>query len=537
MLAPRDGAGPVSGEEWATWAHLCAGVGTRFAGRPAIVDEHGTLTYEDLGVLSGEIARGLIAEGLEPGERVGVWLPNGAAWVGILMGILRAGGTIVPLSTRLRGYEVAEILRRAQARRLFLVDHFLGERFDRLLAMAEPEESVPLLTQRFRIALEPGGGAEMKALRDRAHDVPDSELARRLDGIGPDHPTDLLFTSGTTGWPKGVLNTSRRSLQAYSELASIMRLSPEDVYMVIGPFSHSLGLKAGLLAAQLAGAAVVPVAQFDPAAVLRDVDRYGVTVLPGPPTVFLSLLNHPQRTVGSMSSLRCGMTGAASIPVEMVRRVRAELAMDVFLTAYGLTEASAIVTSSRPEDDDEHIATTSGRPITGVEVRVADPDGGARRGPGETGEVQVRGYVVMDGYLDPADDDDAFTGDGWLRTGDIGSLTTDGYLRLTDRLKDLFIVGGFNVAPAEVEAVLCTHPRVSEAAVIGVPDERLGEVGMAFLLPRPGTTPELDDVLEYCRRRLANYKVPRRVVVVDDLPRTAAGKVQKFLLRKEHCAD
>jgi acyl-CoA synthetase (AMP-forming)/AMP-acid ligase II len=266
--------------------------------------------------------------------------------------------------------------------------------------------------------------------------------------------------------------------------------------------------------------------------VLARISRERVSVLPGPPTIYQSFLSHPDREQHDLSSLRLAVTGAAAIPVELVRRMRSELGFETVITGYGLTEASGIVTMCRHDDDPETIATTSGRAIPGVEVRCVD-DAGKEVPRGQPGEVLVRGYNVMRGYFeDPAATAEAIDAEGWLHTGDIGVMNERGYLRITDRKKDMFIMGGFNCYPAEIENLLFEHPEIAQAAVIGIPDERMGEVGMAFVVPRPGANPTPEAVIAWCREHMANYKVPRRVEIVDSLPLNASGKVQKPLLRE-----
>jgi acyl-CoA synthetase (AMP-forming)/AMP-acid ligase II len=255
-------------------------------------------------------------------------------------------------------------------------------------------------------------------------------------------------------------------------------------------------------------------------------------VLPGPPTLYQSILAHPERSKHDLSSLRLAVTGAASVPVELVRRMSSELGFETVITAYGLTETCGVVSMCTPADDAETIATTSGKAIADVEVQCVAEDG-TEMPRGEPGEVVVRGYNVMGGYFDdPEETARAIDPDGWLHTGDVAVMDERGYLRITDRLKDMYICGGFNCYPAEIENQLFAHEGVAQAAVVGVPDERMGEVGMAFVVPVPGATPDTTEVLAWCRERLANYKVPRRLAVVPELPTNASGKVLKYALRE-----
>ncbi|HZU79226.1 MAG TPA: AMP-binding protein, partial [Acidimicrobiales bacterium] len=288
-----------------------------------------------------------------------------------------------------------------------------------------------------------------------------------------------------------------------------------------------------ILACLMRGATLVPLPVFDVDRVLETIERERITVLPGPPTLYQSLLEHPRRHEHDLSSLRLVVTGAAVVPVELIRRLREELQVETVLTAYGLTESTGVVTMCRQGDAAETIAFTSGRAIPGLEVRVVD-DGGRALAPGEPGEVVVQGYTVMSGYLDDEEATaETIDGEGWLHTGDIGVLDESGNLRITDRKKDMFIVGGFNAYPAEIEGALLRHPAVAQAAVVGVPDERLGEVGHAFVVPRAGfeTASLADDIATWCRDEMANFKVPRRVEIVDALPVNASGKVLKTELR------
>ncbi|MCY1436553.1 3-[(3aS,4S,7aS)-7a-methyl-1,5-dioxo-octahydro-1H-inden-4-yl]propanoyl:CoA ligase [compost metagenome] len=280
------------------------------------------------------------------------------------------------------------------------------------------------------------------------------------------------------------------------------------------------------------GCCILPQQVFDVPLLLERIAREKITVLPGPPTLYQSILSHPQRHEYDLSSLRVAVTGAASVPVEMVRRMSSELGFETIVTAYGLTEACGFVTICRPGDSAELVATTSGRAFPGVEVRCADAQGNPVP-PGEAGEVQVRGYNLMRGYFnDPAATAETIDADGWLHTGDVGVLDADGYLRITDRLKDMFITGGFNVYPAEIEQTLLRYPGVAQAAVIGIPDERLGEVAMAFLLPVAGQSIDASAFLAWCREQMANYKVPRRAMLLEAMPLNAAGKVTKAALRE-----
>jgi acyl-CoA synthetase (AMP-forming)/AMP-acid ligase II len=321
------------------------------------------------------------------------------------------------------------------------------------------------------------------------------------------------------------------TVKAYQTWSELVGLRHGDRYLGVYPFAHSAGLHSVLLACVLQGATLVPHPVFDVPTVLRRVEEERITMLPGPPAVLQSILDHPDRDAHDLSSLRLTVTGAAVVPVEMVKRLYEELPFENIVTAYGLTESTGFATSCRYDDDPETIATTCGRAIPDVEVVVAD-EKGSEVSRGQPGEVLVRGYVVMAGYIGDADATAAtIDADGWLHTGDVGVMDESGYLRITDRIKDMFIVGGFNAYPAEIEQVIHEHPSVSQVAVVGVPDDRLGEVAKAFVVLRAGKVLDSTEFATWCRERMASYKVPRTIEVLDALPLNATGKVVKFELR------
>jgi HIP---CoA ligase len=311
-------------------------------------------------------------------------------------------------------------------------------------------------------------------------------------------------------------------------------VTAEDRYLVVNPFFHSFGYKVGIVTGLVTGATLYPVATFDLEATMRLVQDARITVLPGAPTIYQSLLTAPERTSYDLSSLRLAVTGAAVIPVVLIERMREELAIDQVVTAFGMTEC-VVATMCRDGDPAELVATTCGRAVPGMETRIATPGSNAALPPGEEGELLLRGPWVTLGYLDDAEaTDEAIDIDGWLHTGDIGTLDEAGNLRITDRLKDMYISGGFNVYPAEVEQVLLRLDGVADVAVIGLPDERMGEVGHAFVVRAPHADLSPDSVVAHAREHLANFKVPRSVGFLDALPRNLSGKVLKTELREQH---
>ena len=529
-------------EPWTVPGAL-ARAAARWPSGEALVDGDIRLTWTQLHDQVHTLARFFIAEGVQPGDRVAVQAPNTWHWVVAALGALSAGATLVPVSTRFTGPEAADILERTQARALVIAPDFLGiDRLAQLHATALPLPPTTLRTpgipgvpgaptaresalSAHRVAppSTPGGGIDWADVDHRAAQVSPADATARADEVRPDQVSDVLFTSGTTGRSKGAMSSHAQALGVAAAWAECAALTDQDRYLVINPFFHSFGYKAGILACLLTGATIVPMAVFDVERAMALIERERITVLPGAPTLYRSLLDSPTRTDYDLSSLRIAVTGAATVPVALVEQMRRELTFDTVLTAYGLTEA-VVATMCRPGDDPATVAHSCGRAAAGFEVRIAQP----------SGEVLLRGPNVMLGYLDdPAATAEAIEADGWLHTGDIGRLDERGYLSITDRLKDMYICGGFNVYPAEVEQALARLDGVAESAVIGVPDPRLGEIGRAFVVPRPGAALHTEDVLSFCRQRLAGYKVPRQVEFRAELPRNASGKVLKTSLRKE----
>jgi HIP---CoA ligase len=437
----------------------------------------------------------------------------------------------VPLNTRYKGAEAAEILTRSRARLLFTVEGFLGNDYVTMLRAAGRPPTLEHIVLLRDAGTPPPGAEPLDVFLAAGRGVDQEDVDARVAALDGSEMSDLLFTSGTTGHPKGVIQTHARSLRAFLDWSDLVGLRAEDRYLIINPFFHTFGYKAGILACLMTGATMVPLGVFDVDAALDAIEAESISMIPGPPTLYQTLLNHPGFDRERASSLRLAVTGAAVVPVELVRAMESELGFETVLTAYGLTEACGVVTVCRREDGAETIATTSGRAIPGVEVRVVD-DAGQEVPSGSSGEVVVRGYNVMAGYFEePGQTAEAIDGDGWLHTGDVGVMDERGYLRITDRTKDMFIVGGFNAYPAEIEQLLLAHPDVAQVAVVGVPDERQGEVGYAFVVPTTGHRPDPAAVVAWARDNMANYKAPRFVSVVDELPLNASGKVLKYELR------
>lgn len=502
--------------------------------RPAIVDGDITLTYADLLQRSEQVARSLIALNVQAGDRVALWAPNVYEWIVAACGVHAAGAILVPLNTRMKGAEAADILERSGAKLLFCIGDFLQQHYPALLRDCRPATLAHVVVLRGQpradVAL-PGDHAWENFLA-LGQAVPVQQVHEREAALHADSTADLMFTSGTTGRPKGVMAAHGPTIRAFDEWARVVGLTPDDRYLIVNPFFHTFGYKAGWVAAFVQGATVYPEQVFDADAVLQRIARDRISFLPGPPTLFLTMLAHPRLQEFDLSSLRSSVTGAASVPPVLIRRMREELGIANVTTAYGLTECGGCATVCDPADSVETVASTCGRALPGTEVRCVDEEGHSVP-PGQPGEVLLRGYHIMQGYFeDEAATREAIDAEGWLHTGDVGVLDDKGYLRITDRLKDMFIVGGFNCYPAEIERLLADHPDIAQVAVVGVPDERMGEVGCACIITRSGQPLDSAELIAWARAHMANYKVPRYVLNFESFPVNASNKVVKRELQQ-----
>jgi acyl-CoA synthetase (AMP-forming)/AMP-acid ligase II len=527
----------VRGDQtWRSIPQLALDAAERFGPREGFVDGALRLSFTEMADAAVDSTRAALA-GLRRGDRAAIWAPNSLEWMLAALGVMGAGATIVPVNTRFKGGEAAYVLERSGAVLLFTVQSFLG--VDYVAMLRETGAELPV---REIVVLDRGvDGASTQRTADTTpwHDylargaaISNADATTSMLAVDGEDISDIMFTSGTTGRPKGVLTTHSQNLRAFVDYTGSIGLREGDRYLIVNPFFHAFGFKAGWLACLLRGATAIPLPVFDLDVVMQTIERERISVLPGPPTLLHGILEHPTRRDHDLSSLRLTVTGAAAIPVELIRRLRDEKLFTDVLTGYGLTETSGLVSVSHRDDSAEVTASASGRVADGIAVKVVDDDG-REVALGETGELLVRGYNVTQGYYgDPDETARTIDAHGWLRTGDIGTVDGDGNVRVTDRKKDMFIVGGFNAYPAEIENLLLGCDAIAEVALVGAPDERLGEVGVAFVVARPGhdTTPE--SVIAYARAHLANYKVPRHVQLVDALPVNASGKVLKIELRE-----
>lgn len=488
---------------------------------PGLIMVDRSWSFAELWADARASASAMLASGIGHGNRIAIWAPNSREWILAALGAHCVGATIIPLNTRFKASEAVDILRRGAAKLLFAPGDFLGQDYAQLIAGADlPDlQDTILLDSKWDAFVARGQGAD------------DPAVTIALAALSPDDISDIIFTSGTTGRPKGALTAHCQVTQIFGDWAVRTGLRAGDRYLIVNPFFHTFGYKAGWVACLLRGATIIPMAMFDVPETVRQIEVNRISFIPGPPTIYQSLLHElAGGKPHDFSSLRVAVTGAAPVAPALVDRMRTELGMSNIVNGYGMTECG-VIAMTRQGDDDETVARTCGYPMPGIAVRCVDA-AGKDVATGEEGELWVRGPSVMRGYLDdPEATAEAIDAAGWLHTGDIGTIDARGYLNITDRKKDMYISGGFNVYPAEVEKQLMDHPAIAAAAVIGVADERMGEVGRAYVVLRAGAQANEAELRDWARETMANYKAPRQIVLVEDLPRNAAGKVLKTELR------
>lgn len=512
----------------------------RYPDREAVVFRAERVTYRDLKRRADDFARGLLALGLGPGDHVVLWMPNCVEWNVAALGIAKIGAVTVTCNSRYKALEVDYVLRQSEARALVMVDRFAAASVDYLEILEEvragrrgpsPLRHVIVLGER-RPADAVGFAEVERGGR--------SSSGRGLDTIAvrPDDPVAMLYTSGTTGEPKGCLLSHGNVYFKTRVYVDLHRWTAEDRYLVPVPYFHIFGSMGGIAANCLVGSTQVVMDMFDPLEAMRLIEAERVTIFSGVPTMFITILGHPALGRHDLRSLRTGSIGAAPVPVEIMRRIidpERGLGMDA-LVVYGLTEATGGTHWTRSGDPIEKRVATVGLATDDIEDRVVDPTTGVPRGPGEEGELCVKGPTLMLGYYNKPEATAQKIRDGWLHTGDMAVKDADGYVRITGRLTDMIIVGGFNTYPAEIEDFLLRHPKVLDVSIVGVPDEIMGEAVMAFVIPRDGHALSAEEVQAFARGKIANFKVPKYVEIVDRFPLTGSGKVQKFK-QKEYAVE
>ena len=505
-----------------------------FGEREALVscEQAQRYTWAELDAAVDRLARGLLAAGLERGDRLGIWSPNCAEWTLTQFATARLGVILVNVNPAYRTTELAYALEQSGCR--MLISAKVTKNSDYAAMVGEVRADLPDLER--VVWIDDPSWEELLA---EGEAVFDAALAERQAELTPEQPINIQYTSGTTGLPKGATLSHRNILNNGFLVGEGCRYDETDRICIPVPFYHCFGMVMGNLAALTHGACmVIPSGLFDPGASLTAVASERCTSLYGVPTMFIAELGHPDFASFDLSSLRTGIMAGSTCPIEVMKRVIAEMHMEEVTICYGMTETSPVSTQTAADDPLEKRVATVGRVHPHVEVKVADPESGETVARGETGELRTRGYSVMLGYWD--DDErtaEAIDAEGWMHTGDLATMDDEGYLAIVGRSKDMVIRGGENVYPREVEEFLYGHPGIADVQVIGVPDERYGEELMAWVMPNPGATVDPEEVREFCRGKIAHFKVPRYVKLVDAFPMTVTGKVQKYKMREEAIAD
>jgi fatty-acyl-CoA synthase len=503
-------------------------------------------SYAEFGNEAREVARSLLSLGVQRGENVGIWATNWPQWVLAQFATAHIGAVLVNINPAYKAHELAYILNQADITTLLLTDRVRNSDFFDVLESICPEVSVcsagklrsqafPMLRHVVSIkeSKKPGmlSWSEFRGLAER---VSEADLAKREVEIRADDVVNIQYTSGTTGFPKGAMLTHRNLLMNAYFVGQRLNFTDDDRLCIPVPFYHCFGCVMGTLMCAIYGAAmVVPAEGFDPLATLEAIEKERCTAVYGVPTMFIAELHHKDFSKFDLKALRTGIMAGSPCPIEVMRAVVDRMGARELTIAYGLTEASPVITQTEANDSLEHRVATVGKPLPGLEVQIVSPGSRDRLPREQQGELMVRGHGVMKGYYNkPAETAEVLTADGWLHTGDVALETQDGYYRITGRIKDVIIRGGENIYPREIEEFLYTHPQIADVQVVGLPDKTYVEEASAWIRLKPGARLTEDDVKAFCRGRIAHYKVPRYVAFVEEYPTTVTGKVQKYKLRE-----
>jgi fatty-acyl-CoA synthase len=524
----------------------------RWPDREALVVRHQNIrwTYRDLQGEVDALAAGLLALGLEPGERIGIWSHNNSEWVLTQLATAKAGLILVNINPAYRLAELEYALNKVGCRALITMPSFKTSDYIGMLRELAPELDraepgrleagrLPALRTVIRMGAERTAGmlnfADIAARAGEPHRRRLAELSPRLQF---DDPINIQFTSGTTGHPKGATLSHHNILNNGFFIGEAMRLTERDRLLIPVPLYHCFGMVLGNLACLTHGSTIVYAAEaFDPLAVLETVEAERCTALHGVPTMFIAELSHPRFTEFDLSTLRTGIMAGSPCPIEVMKRVVAEMHMAEVTIAYGMTETSPVSFQSSTSDPLEKRVSTVGRIQPHIEVKIVDREGRIVA-PGTPGELCTRGYSVMRGYWDdPERTNEAIDDAGWMHTGDLATVDDEGYCNIVGRIKDMVIRGGENVYPREIEEYLYRHPAIQDVQVIGVPDAKYGEELCAWIKVKPGQTLNAEAVRTFCQGQIAHYKIPRYVKFVDGFPMTVTGKIQKYIMRQQMIAE
>jgi len=530
-----------------TLARIIDRVAAEYPKNEAIASASQRITFDTLMDRANSMANALLRMGVKKGDKVAIWMSNVPEWVYAHFACIKIGAPLIPLSTRYKVHELEYILKQSDSTTLFMMDHFLRIDFVPMIYEVCPElkeckpgelrcEKLPLLKRVIMLSEQSHPGMlDYNEVLESGKDYVSSDTVKKAqEAITPENTYVIPYTSGTTGFPKGVVTTNYQYSRIMDAVSARFQMSDKDRILVVSPFSHNMGNMTGMLLGACNGACILPMEQFDPGEALRLIDEEKVSKFTGSPTMYIMMLDHADFPKRDTTSIKASVIGGADVSPDLVRTIMDKMGIKDLISAYGLTENTGVSTMSQPGDSPEVVANTAGKLIfDDCDLKVLHPDTGAEVPRGTQGELCSRGFYVMkEYYKQPEETKKAFNNNGWFRTGDLGTMDEKGYIKITGRLKDMFITGGVNAYPAEIESFLMTHPKISMVSVAGVPDRRMGEVAMAFVKLKEGEKATEEEIISFARGKMANYKAPKYVKFVDDFPMTATGKIQKFVLKE-----
>ena len=530
-----------------TKGELLEDTARRFPKNDAVVypDRGLRYNYREFNAVCDRVAKGLMALGIEKGENLAIWATNVPEWVILDWATAKIGAVLVTVNTLYKTKELEYILNQSDATTLFLIRSFKDTDYVQTLYEAAPKlkelpfgtagnENLPFLKRAIFIGEEtPSGMMNFRELEKLGGQVSEADYQARKASLDQHDVINMQYTSGTTGFPKGVMLTHHNVINNGYFIGECMKFTEKDRLCIPVPFFHCFGCILAVMACVTHGSAMVPLEYFKPEQVLQTIEKEKCTAVHGVPTMFIAQLDHPNFHRYDLSTLRTGIMAGSVCPIDVMKRAVKDMHVREITSVYGLTEASPGITQTRTEDSIELRVSTVGRTLPGAEVKIVDIETGQTLPPGKQGELCARGYMVMKGYYKmPEETAKVITADGWLHTGDLAVMDSNGYFKITGRIKQMIIRGGENIYPREIEDYLYTHPKVSDVQVYGVPDRKYGEQVMAAVKLKEGMTCTEQEIKDFCKGRIANYKIPYYVKFVDEYPMTASGKIQKFKLRE-----
>lgn len=522
-------------------------IAQRFPANDALVypDRGMRYSYAEFNQVCRQVAKGMLKLGIKKGDHVSIWAHNVTEWVILMFASAKIGAVLVTVNTAYKSAELEYVLNQSDSTTLFMVKSWKDTDYVATLNEVVPElasaefgklscSKLPFLKNVVFIGEDtPAGMLNFERIAELGSQVSDAELAAVEATIDCNDTINMQYTSGTTGFPKGVMLTSLNLVNNGFQIGECMKFTDQDRLCIPVPFFHCFGSVLGVMASVTHGTAMVPVEMFDPLKVLQTIEAEKCTAVHGVPTMFIAELEHPDFKKFDLSTLRTGIMAGSVCPIEVMKRVVKDMHMTDITIVFGQTESSPGITQSRTDDPIELRVATVGRALPGAEVKIVDIETGETLPPGKQGELCARGYMVMKGYYKmPEETAKVIDKDGWLHTGDLAIMDENGYCKITGRIKQMIIRGGENIYPKEIEEYLYTHPKISDVQVYGVPDKKYGEQVMAAIILKKGMEMTEEEVKAFCRDKIANYKIPKYVKFVDGYPMTASGKIQKFKLRE-----